>query len=234
MEYRYFISNNTDPYKNLAIERSLLQFAYEKTAILYLWQNDNTIVIGRNQSLCSECRADEFAAQGGRIARRMSGGGAVYHDLGNLNFSIIKNQLDDQDEYYAIVLSVAKILGIEAELNGRNDVVCRGRKFSGNAVYNCGGKVCRHGTVLINTDIEKMTYYLTPQREKLRRHGVESVRSRVMNLSEIDPRITVENVMECFLKSSYAEPLKAELNEKLLKKYVRFFGSKKWIYGGKI
>ena len=233
MKYKYYFSNGFDPYTNLAVESSLFEFADENTVILYLWQNDNTIVIGKNQEVYSECRADEFKARGGRIVRRMSGGGAVYHDLGNLNFSIINVKANDSEQKYLdLILHMAKNIGIKAEFGGRNDVVCNGRKFSGSAVYDGGEKVCRHGTVLVNTDIEKMTYYLTPEREKLKRHGVESVRSRVMNLNEADSEITVEAVKKSFIKATGAEPLNAEPDALSVKKYTELFASEKWIYGG--
>ena len=233
MKYKYFISGVTDPYFNLAAEQCLFDYVNEDTAVLYLWQNDNTIVIGKNQDIYSECRAAEFTDSGGKIARRMSGGGAVYHDLGNLNFSVIaERSKDDQDEYINVILSMAERFGIKAEFSGRNDVVCNGRKFSGNAVYDSGEKVCRHGTVLVNTDIEKMTYYLTPDSEKLKRHAVESVRSRVMNITEIDPEATVEAVRNSFIAVADAEPLHIVLPDEKLKEYAGFFGSEKWIYGG--
>lgn len=233
MKYKYYFSNGFDPYENLAVERCLFEFANENTAILYLWQNDNTIVIGKNQDVYSECRADEFKAQGGRIVRRMSGGGAVYHDLGNLNFSIITVKANDSEQKYLdIILRMAKNLGIKAEFGGRNDVVCSGRKFSGSAVYDDGEKICRHGTVLVRSDIEKMTYYLTPEREKLNRHGVESVRSRVMNLSEADSEITVDAVKKSFVEATDAEPLNTEPDALSVKKYAELFASEKWIYGG--
>lgn len=233
MKYKYFISSGTDPYMNLVEERNLFEFANENTAILYLWQNDNTIVIGKNQDVYSECRADEFKAQGGKIVRRMSGGGAVYHDLGNLNFSIITDRVNDSEQAYLdLILRMAENLGIKAEFGGRNDVVCSGRKFSGSAVYDGGEKVCRHGTVLVNTDIEKMTYYLTPEREKLKRHGVESVRSRVMNLSEADSEITVDAVKKSFIEATGAELLNEEPDALSVKKYAELFVSEKWIYGG--
>ena len=163
----------------------------------------------------------------------MSGGGAVYHDLGNLNFSIITVKSNDSEQAYLnLILRMAENLGIRAEFGGRNDVVCDGRKFSGSAVFDDGKIVCRHGTVLVNTDIEKMTYYLTPEREKLTRHGVESVRSRVMNLKEIDSEITVEAVKKSFIEAACAEPLNAEINKLMLEEYTGLFGSEKWIYGG--
>ncbi len=232
MKYKYFISTGTDPYINLAIERCLFEFADENTAILYLWQNDNTIVIGRNQDVYSECRADEFKACGGQIARRMSGGGAVYHDLGNLNFSIITVKASDSEQAYLdVILCMAEKLGIKAEFSGRNDIVYNGRKFSGSAVYDDGEKVCCHGTVLVCSDIEKMTY-LTPKREKLKRHGVESVRSRVMNLCVTDPKITVETVKKGFIEAAGAEPLYAEINKRMFEEYAGLFGSDEWIYRG--
>lgn len=235
MKYNYFISSSTDPYENLAVERCLFNYADRNTAILYLWQNDNTIVVGRNQEVYSECRADEFKVCGGQVARRMSGGGAVYHDLGNINFSIISMKVSDNVQMYLdVILRMAENLGIKSEFSGRNDIIYNGRKFSGSAVYDDGEKVCRHGTVLVCSIIDKMTYYLTPEREKLKRHNVESVRSRVINLNEIDSNITVEAVKSSFIETTGAKPLNEEINKSMLEKYTRLFNSEKWIYGGQI
>lgn len=234
MRYESYISEQTDPYRNLAMERCLLDFVDEDVVILFLWQNADTIVIGRNQDPYLECRAEEFLSQGGKIARRMSGGGAVYHDLGNLNFSILSKTSEmGKAAYQELVLDVARRLGVDATYSGRNDIMCAGGKFSGNATYRNGDKVCQHGTLLVCTDIGKMARYLTPEREKLDRHAVGSVRSRVQNLSEMDPRITVESVRECFLETTHAETLAVSLGEDAIDKYARAFGSKEWIFGGK-
>ena len=203
-------------------------------AILYLWQNENTIVIGHNQDYKAECRFKEFTDDGGKIARRKSGGGAVYHDLGNLNYSIISLEEDlPFTDYKQIIVGALMKIGVPAEYNGRNDIILCSRKISGNAFYCRSPVICQHGTILVNTDISRMSYYLTPGEEKLKRNAVKSVSSRVINLSEVFPDITVEIVRKTFIEHTLAEPLKAEMlfnNE--FSALEKKFASKDWIQGG--
>lgn len=214
MKYFYILSDSTDPYRNLAMERALFRYVDEETAILFLWQNDHTIVIGRNQDPYTECRVEEFLSSGGKIAKRSSGGGAVYHDLGNQNFSIIaKKNLIARDEYQHIVVNALKIFGLEVEFNGRNDFLIQGRKFSGNASYSDGGVLCQHGTILVHTDIDKMEYYLTPGAEKLDRNHVKSVKSRVINLRGILGNISVETVRHAIIETVRAEMFRDSLKD---------------------
>lgn len=214
MKYFYILSDSTDPYRNLAMERALFRYVDEETAILFLWQNDHTIVIGRNQDPYAECRVEEFLSSGGKIAKRPSGGGAVYHDLGNQNFSIIaKENLIARDEYQHIVVNALKTFGLEVEFNGRNDFLIQGRKFSGNASYSDGRVLCQHGTILVHTDIDKMEYYLTPSAEKLDRNHVKSVKSRVINLRGILGNISVEAVRHTIIETVRAEMFRDSLKD---------------------
>ena len=187
------IAQSTDPFRNLAIEKHLMDTLPEDTAILYLWQNDHTIVIGRNQNPWQECRVEDFLRAGGQIARRLSGGGAVYHDLGNLNFTFVlpKGQYDVMKQL-GIVSAAVNAFGLRPQLSGRNDLLLDGRKFSGNAYYRAGHSAYHHGTLLVNGDMESMAQYLTVDPQKLAARGVRSVPSRVINLSELNPDITVE------------------------------------------
>ncbi|MBQ8759273.1 MAG: lipoate--protein ligase [Clostridia bacterium] len=200
-----YVSESFNVYRNLATEKYLFDTVGCDEIILYLWQNENTAVIGRNQNAFAECNTTFAKERHIAIARRLSGGGAVYHDLGNLNFTFIsdKNNLD-VTKNMLIIADACNMAGIETTLSGRNDILCNDRKFSGNAFYNSGEKAYHHGTIMINCDTEKMQKILTPSLEKLASKGVKSVKSRVMNLSEVSPSLTCEQMKEylisCFEK----------------------------------
>lgn len=186
-----------DPYYNLAVEEHLLAAVEEGCCILYLWQNRNTVVIGKNQNAFAECRTGLLEAEGGLLARRLSGGGAVYHDLGNLNFTFLMPSADyDLEKQLQVILTACRALGIPAERSGRNDVLAHGRKFSGNAFYRGSRSSYHHGTLMVDADLEKLGRYLSPSRAKLQAKGVKSVRSRVVNLREYVPELTVESLKQ--------------------------------------
>ena len=232
--YKYICSENTSPYYNLALERSLFDFVDEDTVILYLWQNSHTIVIGKNQNAYAECKVDEFIKDGGTLARRPSGGGAVYHDLGNLNFSIIcKESIAKEHTYQRIVKEALGYFGIVSEFNGRNDLTVDDKKFSGNAFYVKDDVLCQHGTILINSDFKELSKYLTPDISKLERNHVKSVESRVVNLSEISDKITVESMKEAMIKATNAVRLEEEPTESKVEEYKKIFENDEWILEGK-
>ena len=232
--YKYICSENTSPYYNLALERSLFDFVDEDTVILYLWQNSHTIVIGKNQNAYAECKVDEFIKDGGTLARRPSGGGAVYHDLGNLNFSIICNEsIAKEHTYQRIVKEALSYFGIVSEFNGRNDLTVDDKKFSGNAFYVKDDVLCQHGTILINSDFKELSKYLTPDISKLERNHVKSVESRVVNLSEISDKITVESMKEAMIKATNAVRLEEEPTESKVEEYKKIFENDEWILEGK-
>ena len=232
--YKYICSENTSPYYNLALERSLFDFVDEDTVILYLWQNSHTIVIGKNQNAYAECKVDEFIGVGGTLARRPSGGGAVYHDLGNLNFSIIcKESIAKEHTYQRIVKEALDYFGIVSEFNGRNDLTVDDKKFSGNAFYVKDDVLCQHGTILINSDFKELSKYLTPDISKLERNHVKSVESRVVNLSEISDKITVESMKEAMIKATNAVRLEEEPTESKVEEYKKIFENDEWILEGK-
>ena len=232
--YKYICSENTSPYYNLALERSLFDFVDEDTVILYLWQNSHTIVIGKNQNAYAECKVDEFIGAGGTLARRPSGGGAVYHDLGNLNFSIIcKESIAKEHTYQRIVKEALSYFGIVSEFNGRNDLTVDDKKFSGNAFYVKDDVLCQHGTILINSDFKELSKYLTPDISKLERNHVKSVESRVVNLSEISDKITVESMKEAMIKAVNAVRLEEEPTESKVEEYKKIFENDEWIFEGK-
>ena len=168
---------------NQALEAALTEYVGEGEAALYLWSNSDAVVIGRNQDAYAECRVDALESAGGMLARRLSGGGAVWHDGGNLNFSFISCEKDeDKDANFGIVLSALASLGIHAELGGRNDLMLNGAKFGGSAYYRRDGKALHHGTVMVNTPPDAVARYLTPPAEKFEGKAVKSVASRVAPL----------------------------------------------------
>ena len=181
---KLLILKTTDPYRNLAIEEYL--FLHSDDDVFMLWQNEPTVVIGKNQNAYAEIDFD-FVRQGGvHVARRITGGGAVYHDLGNVNYSFISTQRgkDGLDFAYftAPMIEALSVLGVHAELSGRNDLLVDGKKFSGNAQHASGDRVLHHGTLLLDSDLEALTSALHVDEEKLRSRAIRSVRSRVTNL----------------------------------------------------
>lgn len=194
-------TGQVDPHVNLAREECLLDAVEPGQAILYLWQNERTVVIGRNQNALDECDVVALEAEGGTLARRLSGGGAVYHDLGNLNFTFLVPTADWNLDLQTKVLTRAlAALGIHAEKGGRNDLSIGGRKFSGHAYYHRSGKSYHHGTLMVHVDPERLSRYLTVSPLKLGPKGVSSVRSRVMNLVDAAPNLTIGD-----LKAALAE-----------------------------
>ena len=194
---KIFIYNaqGTDPHENLAAEKVLMDALQPGEAMLYLWQNLNTVVIGKNQNAWLECRTSLLEEEGGKLARRLSGGGAVYHDLGNLNFTFLMCKEDyDLDKQVTVIQRACQLEGIQAEKSGRNDLLAEGRKFSGNAFYQDKVHAYHHGTLMVDVDKEKLGRYLSPPKAKLQAKGVASVRSRVVNLTELSPTLTIEGM----------------------------------------
>lgn len=192
-ELQIYRTDCTDPYRNLAVEQYLLETVPEDVCILYLWQNRRTVVIGRNQNAWRECRTGQMETDGVFLARRLSGGGAVFHDLGNLNFTfLVRKPGYDLNRQLGVIVEACRLMGIPAERSGRNDVLTGGRKFSGNAFYEHQGRCYHHGTLLVDVDMAAMGRYLSPSKAKLEAKGVSSVRSRVVNLKELRPDLTIE------------------------------------------
>ena len=232
------IARGTDPYRNLAIEKHIMDTLPEETAVLYLWQNAHTIVVGRNQNPWYECKVDEFLQSGGRIARRLSGGGTVYHDLGNLNFTFVmpKTEFDVPRQLSVIRMAVAAFR-LEAFRSGRNDLLIGDRKFSGNAFYKAGHSAYHHGTLLVDCNMVTMGEYLIPNEKKLRYHGVQSVPARVVNLKNLVPDMTIDllerELFNAFTAVYRCQP--AVLDERMLDQptlniLTAQFADPEWIY----
>lgn len=164
----YIESPTFSPYYNLAVEEYLLLHCENTECILYLWQNKHTIVIGQNQNAWKECNVSKLEEDGGYLVRRLSGGGAVFHDLGNLNFTfLVSKENYDVGKQTDVILRAVNKLGIHAEKSGRNDLHINGKKFSGNAYYETRNHCYHHGTLMVNVDKQMLSYYLTVSKEKL-------------------------------------------------------------------
>lgn len=211
-----YISDSLDVYYNMAVEKYLTQNTEADECVLFLWRNERTVVIGRNQNCWAECRVSILEADGGRLARRLSGGGAVYHDAGNLNFTFAASA-DNYDikKHCHVICEAVKKFGLCAEVSGRNDILIDGAKFSGNAFYKFGENHYHHGTILIKTDTEAMQKYLSVDPEKLKAKGVASVRSRVVNLSELSDKINVDS-MTAALRCTFGQVYGLDVREGVL------------------
>jgi len=238
----YIFSPGVNPYENLAVEEYLLTHCGDDQCILYLWQNQHTVVIGRNQNAWKECRVEKLKDEGGHLVRRLSGGGAVYHDLGNLNFTfLVRKENYDLTKQLDVILKAVRDLGIPAEKSGRNDLLAEGRKFSGNAFYERGGSCYHHGTLMVDVDLMKLNRYLSVSEEKLASKGVASVPSRVVNLTDFVPGLTIEEVEKALIDAFHQvykvspTPLKIQdLDEEKLAENTRKMSSWDWIYGRKL
>ncbi len=174
---------------------------------LYLWQNERSVVIGRNQNPWRECRAELLQSEGGKLARRPSGGGAVYHDLGNLNFTfILPRDRYDLPRQFGVIQKAASAFGIDILPTKRNDLVLAdtGEKISGNAFRFTDQTALHHGTILISSDLPRLGRYLV-SREDLEAKGVKSVPSRVANLSQRNRLLTVEEMKDALAAAFEAE-----------------------------
>lgn len=185
-----FIDNKgiTDAQVNLALEEYILQNFGEKDTYLLFYINKPSIIIGRNQNTVEEINTEYVDKNGIKVVRRLSGGGAVYHDEGNLNFSFITK--DDGDSFHNFekftkpVVEALKKLGVPAALKGRNDLVADGRKISGNAQFSTKGRMFSHGTLMFDSEVEHVVSALNVSKEKIESKGIKSIRSRVANISE--------------------------------------------------
>lgn len=196
------ISNQYDPFLNRAVEHYLTDSQEEDTLTMYLWKNQQTVVIGYNQNPYSECNVQLLLDEGGHLMRRGTGGGAVYHDLGNINFSFIADKaLYDVRKQLSVIQDALITYGLQAKISGRNDLTCEGRKFSGNAFSKGQRNDLHHGTILIKTDGAMMQRYLIVDKAKLMKNGVKSVASRVVNLSELVPELTSESIKQPLIAS---------------------------------
>jgi lipoate-protein ligase A len=231
-------SNCINPWRNLAIEKHLADHVRPGDLLLYLWQNANTVVIGRNQNALRECNAQLLESEGGVLARRTTGGGAVYHDLGNLCFTFVASpERYDLERQMKVIQNACRRFGIETKLSGRNDIITEdGFKFSGNAFSVTATCKIQHGTLLIDVNKEKLSRYLTPSKEKMQAKGVKSVQSRVRNLKELCSQVTVEAMKEA-LAEAFAKEYgtyqvrELDLDSPDIQETYDIYASWEWRYG---
>ncbi|MED3881105.1 lipoate--protein ligase [Priestia megaterium] len=202
-----FIDNqkNYDPRINLAIEEYALKYLDINETYLLFYINEPSIIIGKNQNTIEEINTKYVEDQQIHVVRRLSGGGAVYHDKGNLNFSFITkddgNSFHNFKKFTEPVVEALKKLGVNAELSGRNDLMAEGRKISGNAQFSTKGRMFSHGTLLFDSEIENVVSALKVKKDKIESKGIKSIRNRVANISEfLEQKVTVEEFREMLLR----------------------------------
>ena len=188
----YIESGSTNPYYNLALEEFVFENLDRGKEYFMLWQNENSIIVGKYQNTAEEINRAAVDAQGIRVARRLSGGGAVYHDAGNLNYTLIVDQEAAPDFNFQIfVLPVIRALaelGVTAEFNGRNDLTIGGRKFSGSSQYSKEGRIMHHGCIMLDSNLDKVQDALRVSKAKIESKSIKSVRSRVTTINEHAPK----------------------------------------------
>ncbi|MHB9941433.1 lipoate--protein ligase [Clostridium sporogenes] len=209
------INNYNNPYFNLALEEYFLKYKDLQDDILILWQNEPVIVIGKNQNTYEELNFQYMDSNNIKVVRRLSGGGAVYHDLGNLNFTIIENNSSihkNDFSFFALpVISCLSKLGIKASFSGRNDILINNKKFSGNAQYFYKDKLLHHGTLLFISDLTVLSKALNVKKDKFKSKGIKSVESRVTNISDhIDLNIPLKEFKDMLIKSIFEDKKKVE------------------------
>lgn len=238
---RYLRNENTDPYVNMAFDEYALEQLPLDEPLFYLWQNRPAVIIGLNQDAHAEVDIKYLKEHDIALVRRVTGGGAVYHDLGNLNYTIVGRSADlnrDYPEYTRYMLQALQALGVRAELSGRNDILVNGRKVSGYAKRVYKDRLMVHGTLMYDVDLGILEKALNPPAEKLVAKGIASVRSRVMNLRECMPQVKdikdLKERLERYLSHDYANAeymLTEEAKQAIEQAAKRKFATQEWIYG---
>ena len=238
---RFLKNDSTDPYFNMAFDEYCLESLPIDEPVFYLWQNRPSVIMGLNQEVNTEVNLEFLKENDIALVRRVTGGGAVYHDLGNLNYTIVGRSEDlerDYPEYAAIMMRALQSMGVAATLSGRNDILVDGKKVSGFAKRVCRNRLMVHGTLMYDVNLEQLTQALCPPATKLESKGIASVRSRVTNLRECMPHITdiqtLKGELEKILSNQYTDKEYTlhegdmQLIQKLADdKYAQW----EWIYG---
>jgi len=203
---RIFTSTTHDPFFNLATENWIFRDLDPEEKVLFLWRNEDTVVIGRFQNPWNECHVQKMNDDGVHLARRQSGGGAVFHDLGNTNFTLMSSKIEfDKSINNKIITDALASFDIKAYASGRNDIVVDDhegpKKISGSAFKQTKDRSFHHGTLLINANLGRLADYLNPSPKKLQSKGVASVRARVANLIQYNPAINHQNLCQKIITS---------------------------------
>lgn len=206
MQLAYLNVETTEPDYNLALEQYVFDRLPRDREYFMLWQNDNAVIVGKHQNTYAEINAAAVKSRGVRVVRRLSGGGAVYHDLGNLNFTFIADAQNSEaiafDLFCQPIVRTLEALGVKAEVNGRNDITIAGKKFSGNAQYRREGRVMHHGTILFCSDLSVVEEVLRVDADKIRAKGMRSVHSRVTNVAEhLSSEISLQTFRQMLLQN---------------------------------
>lgn len=240
---KYIVNKSNDSAYNIALEAYAFKELRDEDEIFILWINEPAIIIGKHQNTIEEINKEYIDEHGIHVVRRLSGGGAVYHDLNNLNYTIISNKADegafDFKTFSQPVIETLADLGVTAEFTGRNDLEIDGKKFCGNAQAYSNGRMMHHGCLLFDVDMTVLGNALKVSKDKIESKGVKSVRARVTNiLSELPEKITVHEFSDKILekmKEHYPDMTEYVLSEdelaKIQKSADEQFGTWEWTYG---
>ena len=227
MKNYFYITPTRDGWQNLAIDEYLLNTLKADELCLLIYVNENAVIMGKNQNPWAECDLEKMREDSVQLVRRCTGGGAVYHDNGNLNYSFIAHKdRYDEERQTQLILDTLKDFGINGERSGRNDLTVDGRKFSGTAFCSRGENRQHHGTLLIDANMTKLGNYLTAAPQKLESKGIKSVRSRVVNLKEITPTLRPETVIKAIYEKfrvEYGEFEELRLGNKSLEEVAELY-----------
>lgn len=206
----YMESPSKDPAFNLALEQYMFEQKDRSDDFFMFWQNENSVIVGKNQNTIEEVNRRYVEEKGIHVVRRLSGGGAVYHDLGNLNFTFIVDGQGEEDmnlkRFIRLVAEALQKLGIKAGISGRNDILIDGMKFSGNAQYMKNDRIMHHGTLMFNSDLEELSKALRVSEDKIKSKGIKSIKSGVTNIADHLPEaMTLAEFKEHLLKSLFSD-----------------------------